>query len=218
MLRAAVIIDYQNVHLTGVELFGERNDPRRYPLNPLLFATSLLDERNSRVSEDRLLATLARVEVYRGLPSSLHDPQDNASNLEQQRTWIQDTRVSVTHRPLKYTGTRNGRAGIGSKNYVTKREKGIDVLCALAVVRNTQSPAIDLVILASHDSDLEPAIEEAVRLSPQTKIETASWFNPKAKKGWVRMNPDAGISIWNNRLGKGVMESSLDDTVSSGGS
>lgn len=32
------------------------------------------------------------------------------------------------------------------------------------------------------------------------------------------MNPDAGISIWNNRLGKGVMESSLDGTVSYGGS
>lgn len=210
MLRAAVIIDYQNVLLTGVDLFGEQKDPRRNPLNPLLFAKNLIAERNSQVTDDRILASLNRVEVYRGLPSSVHDPRDNATNLEQQRLWTQDSRVTVTHRPLKYTGTRKSVASQGSRRYLTKTEKGIDVLCALAVVRNTQSPFIDLVIIASHDSDLEPAVEEAVRLSDQTKIETASWFNPKVKQGWVRMNPRTTTPIWNNRLGKNVMESSID--------
>ena len=38
------------------------------------------------------------------------------------------------------------------------------MLCALAVVRNTQSPLIDLVIMASHDSDLEPAVEETAAI------------------------------------------------------
>lgn len=210
MLRAAVIIDYQNVHLTGVDLFAAKRDPRSNPLNPLLFATNLIAERNSRITDKRILASLTRVEVYRGLPSSVHDPRDNASNLEQQRLWTQGNRVTVTHRPLKYTGTKNSATSQGSRGYLTKTEKGIDVLCALAVVRNTQSPLIDLVIMASHDSDLEPAVEEAVRLSDRTKIETASWFNPKVKQGWVRMNPRTPQPIWNNRLGKSVMESSTD--------
>ena len=35
-----------------------------------------------------------------------------------------------------------------------KREKGVDVLCALAAVREAQDPDTDLVILASSDSDL----------------------------------------------------------------
>lgn len=210
MLRAAVVIDYQNVLLTGVELFGEHHDPRQHPLNPLRFATHLLAERNARVPDPRFLAALSRVEVYRGLPSSVHDPLDNARNLEQEKAWTRDDRVSVTHRPLKYFATHKGLGAGKSKGYSTKREKGIDVLCALAVVRNAQSPHVDLVILASHDSDLEPAVEEAVSLSPQTKVETASWFNPKIKQGWVQINPRTPVPIWNNRLRRHVMESSLD--------
>lgn len=78
MLKAAVSIDYQNVHLTSLEVFDEENELQRDYLNPLLFATSLIAERNSRIKDEALRAELARVEVYRGLPSSTHDPKDNA--------------------------------------------------------------------------------------------------------------------------------------------
>lgn len=210
MLKAAVIVDYQNVHLTSLEVFDSDYESRSNSLNPLLFATCLIEERNSRVKDERLLAKLKRVEVYRGLPSSIHDPIDNARNLEQKRRWMEDPRVQVTLRPLKYSTTRPNKADASSKGYVLKREKGIDVLCALAVVRNAQSPDIDLVVLASHDSDLEPALEEAVLLSPETKIETASWFNPSTKKGWIRLNPRVSTPIWNNRLGRSILTGSQE--------
>ena len=210
MLNAAVLVDYQNVHLTSLEVFDSDDESRSSSLNPLLFATCLIEERNSRVKDERLLAKLKRVEVYRGLPSSIHDPIDNARNLEQKRRWMEDPRVQVTLRPLKYSRTRPSKANASSKGYVVKREKGIDVLCALAVVRNAQSPDIDLVVLASHDSDLEPALEEAVLLSPETKIETASWFNPSTKKGWIRLNPRVSTPIWNNRLGRSILTCSQE--------
>lgn len=210
MLKAAVIVDYQNVYLTSLEVFDSDYESRSNSLNPLLFATYLIEERNSRVKDEKLLAELKRVEVYRGLPSSIHDPIDNARNLEQKRRWMEDPRVQVTLRPLKYSTTRPTKANASSKGYVVKREKGIDVLCALAVVRNAQSPDIDLVVLASHDSDLEPALEEAVLLSPETKIETASWFNPSTKKGWIRLNPRVSTPIWNNRLGRSILTGSQE--------
>lgn len=215
MLKAAVIVDYQNVHLTSLEVFDDENGSRSKFLNPLLFATCLIEERNSRVKDEAMLAELRRIEVYRGLPSSIHDPIDNARNLEQQRRWMQDPRVHVTLRPLKYSTTRSTKANARLRSYVMKREKGIDVLCALAVVRNAQSSGIDLVILASHDSDLEPALEEAVLLSPETKIETASWFNPSTKKGWIRLNPGVSTPMWNNRLGRSILTGSQEDRFSS---
>lgn len=52
-----------------------------------------------------------------------------------------------------------------------KKEKGINVLCALALVREASAADVDLVILASHDSDLAPALDEAIRLS-SSKVET----------------------------------------------
>ncbi|HEY4420939.1 MAG TPA: hypothetical protein VGN22_15560 [Pseudonocardia sp.] len=59
----------------------------------------------------------------------------------------------------------------------SKSEKGIDVLCALAMVREARSPDVDLGILASHDSDLEPALDEAIALQ-YAKVETFSRSDP----------------------------------------
>jgi hypothetical protein len=40
------------------------------------------------------------------------------------------------------------------------KEKGIDGLCALACVREAARPDVDLVVLASRDTDLVPALDE----------------------------------------------------------
>ena len=84
--------------------------------------------------------------------------------------------VHVTHRPLKYYFDRNSRRIIG------RAEKGIDVLCALALVREAQKS--DLVILASQDTDLMPAVEEAY-LFRKGRIETCSWFDRSKKKNEI---------------------------------
>ncbi len=210
MLRAAVIIDYQNMHTTGVQSFQPQANQRDFPLNPLKFGEALIQFRNSRVTDSSLLAELTGVEVYRGLPSPIHDPRDHASNIEQKTKWMQDPRVIVTQRNLKYDMRPSYYPDGTPKKYSSKAEKGIDVLCALAIMRNVASTRVDLVIIASHDSDLEPAIEEAHSLSNGTKLETVSWFNPSLKSGRTRMNPKTSSPIWHTPLGFEVYSASLD--------
>jgi hypothetical protein len=74
-LRAVVVMDYQNVHLTGHDLFAaDRGLPRHESLiDPLLFAAELIRSRNriQRTGYDH--AVLSSVLVYRGLPSPDHD-------------------------------------------------------------------------------------------------------------------------------------------------
>lgn len=77
------------------------------------------------------------------------------------------------------------------------REKGIDVLCALAVVREARRTDVDLVILASHDTDLVPALDEAIEMKA-AQIETFSWFAPPLGRGQLRPTVRP---IWNTRLG-----------------
>lgn len=211
MLRAAIIIDYQNMHTTGVKSFKPQTRPRELPLNPLKFSEALIQFRNSKVKDEGLLAELYKVEVYRGLPSSTHDPRSHATNVEQKNNWTKDSRVIVTQRSLKYDLTPSQYPDGTPKKYSSKVEKGIDVLCALAIMRNAALAEIDLVIVASHDSDLEPALEEAHSLTNGTKFETVSWFNPEFKAGRTRMNPKTSSPIWNTALGLQAFMASLDN-------
>ncbi|MGH3611579.1 MAG: hypothetical protein ACRDRK_02955 [Pseudonocardia sp.] len=89
----------------------------------------------------------------------------------------------------------------GKRVVESKAEKGIDVLCALAVVREAQRADVDLVILASHDSDLEPALDEALVLG-SAKIETFSWHDPAQPHRIRQLRPGSGRRIWNTRLGE----------------
>jgi uncharacterized LabA/DUF88 family protein len=200
VLKTAVIIDYQNMQTTGLSRFLPEAKPRDYFLDPVKFSEVLIEHRNSKVPTAGLLADLTKIEVYRGLPSSTHDPRDHATNLEQKRKWMRDSRVNVTHRNLKYVLTQSQDSKGNPKRFHSKMEKGIDVLCALAIMRNNASPHIDLVIVASHDSDLEPAIEEARALETGTKLETVSWLNLEFKNTRSKMSPKTTPPIWNTAL------------------
>lgn len=83
-------------------------------------------------------------------------------------------------RPLRYLYRyddqgRPLRDREGNRVVAGVQEKGVDVLCALALVREAASAENDLVILASHDTDLEPALDEAVEQG-HAKVETCQWF------------------------------------------
>ena len=54
------------------------------------------------------------------------------------------------------------------------REKGIDVLCALATMSAAARRDIDLVVIASHDSDLDPAAA-AVQQGGWAAVECFRW-------------------------------------------
>lgn len=212
MLRAAVVLDYQNVHLTGAGLFAPGQPAHESLVHPLHFANQLLLTRNGRQRPGYPGAELAAVHVFRGLPSADHDPKSYGRNLAQQREWERDARVQVTLRPLKYDYQRTASGQVattadGKPIVVGRREKGIDVLCALALVRYAHDPNIDLVILASQDTDLEPAIDEVLDLT-NTAAETSSWYLPKVYSS--REIRPARHRIWNTRLGPTEFERSRD--------
>ncbi len=208
MLKTVVIVDYQNILHTGTKVFSDASENLVDLINPLNFANALIEKRNSSISNPRHLAVLSRVEVYRGLPSQVFDPVEFNENMQRKFFWEKDARVKVVHRNLKYEFGIHSKNDSNNKNYSSKKEKGIDVLCALSVVRNVQSKDVDLVILASHDSDLGPALEEAFSLNLGHKVETASWFNPGNQKFRSQIKTD--VKVWNTRLTKTEYRLSLD--------
>ena len=84
-LRASIVIDYQNVHLTGHELFvATKYLPLHETLiDPVSFAGQLIRMRNQLQREGMARATLRRVLVYRGEPSPEHDPRGYGRNQAQ---------------------------------------------------------------------------------------------------------------------------------------
>lgn len=214
-LRAVVVIDYQNVHLTAHGLFAvSKHLPRHESLiDPLHFGDQLIQARNKAQRPGMDHASLEGVLVYRGQPSSEHDPKPYARNQAQKAHWERDPRVSVTLRPLKYQYMRDvdGRPivdGDGRKIVTGKDEKGVDVLCALAVVRESQREDVDVVILASHDSDLEPALDEAIALNT-AKIETFCWYD-RTQPGRTRQLRSSSRTLWNTRLGETEFQNCWD--------
>ncbi len=208
-LRASIVIDYQNVHLTGHELFRSTSHLRRHEtlIDPLLFAQRLLRVRNARQSAGMSHAVLRRVLVYRGQPSPVHDTDGYARNLAQQSQWERDARVQVTLRPLKYEYLRDATGKHATDVHGNKivsgppREKGVDVLCALAAVREAQGPATDLVVLASSDSDLAPVLDK-VRALGCAKVETFCWYDRETRRGYQLHPSDRTRRVWNTRLGE----------------
>lgn len=123
-LRAVVVMDYQNVHLTGHGLF-DRLGPRHETLvDPLLFASRLVAVRNQLQEPGHPHATLRQVQVFRGQPSSEHDPRGYARNLAQKSHWERDKRVAVTLRPLKYDYERDDEGIVVSDEQGRKMVKG----------------------------------------------------------------------------------------------
>lgn len=216
-LRAVVVIDYQNVHLTGHSMFpATKYGPRHEALvDPLNFANQLLIERNARQKPGHNSAVLRRVDVFRGHPSSDHNPRGYARNLAQKAHWERDKRVHVTLRPLKYQYHRDA-SGQVVRDPVTgikvpsgpPTEKGVGVLCALALVREAAAPDVDVVILASVDSDLEPALAEVLQ-AQTAKIETTSWYYPGQHSAELRLT-DKSKRLWNTRLNEANFLNCLD--------
>ena len=201
-LRATVVVDYQNVHLVGHSLFGGAAAKHATLVDPGTYAVQLLRERNLRQRPGHSAAVLRKVLVYRGEPSAEHDPADYARSQSQKAHWERDRRVEVTLRPLKYEYQRDATGHPatrpdGRRIVVGKREKGVDVLCALAAVREARDPGVDLVILASSDSDLAPVVDEVLRLG-RAKVETASWYDRTTRVD--RALRGAATRTWNTRL------------------
>ncbi|EPH03766.1 hypothetical protein HMPREF1531_01191 [Propionibacterium sp. oral taxon 192 str. F0372] len=83
------------------------------------------------------------------------------------------------------------------------------MLCALTVVREARR-SDGVVILASHDSDLEPALDEAVDLQ-QAKIETMCWQPPRPNSFIYQLRCERQ-RLWCTRMNEEAFVASRDLT------
>lgn len=160
LLSALIIVDYQNIHLTAHDKWGQGAPTHESLIHPLHYGRQVIGHRNYSKKRQGVCsdpAQLAGVVAYRGLPSNNFDSTAYRRSMAQRSEWTRDRSVEVKYRPLRYLQGQ-------------PREKGIDVLIALHLVRAAQSGQYDLVILASHDTDLEPAVDEAAALAPRCAV------------------------------------------------
>ena len=222
-LRTVVVIDYQNVHLTAHDLFDPYGEERDALIHPGLFAKVALRRRNERQHPGWPPATLSEVLVFRGLPSSEFDWEQNRRCTAQAEQWRKDG-VVVGLRELKYefqmtaqgvpaTDINGSKIPIGSG-----REKGVDVLVALACLRHALRSDVDLVILASRDTDLVPVLDTLCDMRRENhsvaRIETVSWFDRRTAAGGVQQGGNLRASgdrrVWDTGLDRECFEASLD--------
>lgn len=202
--KMAVVIDYQNVHLTGAGLYLPGRPKEEGLIDPFKFACQLVKARNKDGMHE---VELARVEVYRGVPLQEDDADAYRRNLEQKANWQKGHGglVSVNLRPLKYAWEWQDGKKLPIRS--TRQEKGVDVLCALALVRLARSDLYDIVVLASRDTDLAPALDEAASLK-KAKIEAAKWYDRADRRTYGNIKTDA--RIWTTSMSREHFDHSLD--------
>lgn len=160
--RVDVFIDYQNLHLSAGEAFAPPGTPPyTYLIHPAKFVDVLMQRRQlyGRGGE------VQNIYVYRGQPSSAKEPIQAGRNKAQSAEWSRDRRVKMHTRTLRYPDTWPTNKA---------KEKGVDVKLAVDFVRCALGGNADVLILASRDTDLVPALEMASDFS-SVQIEVAGW-------------------------------------------
>ena len=87
------------------------------------------------------------------------------------------------------------------------REKGVDVAIATDIVSLSLRGVCDVIVVASADTDLRPAIEEA-RLRTRVRIEVAAWWGEGSRQ---RLSIRAS-NLWCHWLRRDDYEQVRDDT------
>ncbi len=189
-MRVVVLIDQQNLYRSARDAYRWTHEPAlKGNASPIhlsrLLATGELAIPTS-TGEDVSRRELSAVRVYMGTPSVRHEPYEQARALRQQQEWEHAAPgiVRVLTRSLKYPPAwARGSAE-------RPREKGIDVMIAMDLVRGALQKdgdlAYDLVILVSGDTDLLPAVEFVIDHHGAAVIQTAAPLNVAAKGGQAR--------------------------------
>lgn len=169
-MRACLLIDYQNIHLTAHGAFCPKDLPKHESLlHPASYAERVAETRNKR----REPVEIEKIIAFRGMPAQKQEPTKYGRSQSQKSNWTRSPRVSVTTRPLRYPRSWPDDPA---------QEKGIDVMLAVELIEQARTGEWDVVILATHDTDLEPAVDFAERLG-QSVIETTGWKGRKKLRG-----------------------------------
>ncbi len=200
--RVVVYVDYQNVQYCARDMFWRTTPLPRTAghIDPLRFG-NLLCDLGKPGNPNRVLAG---VRVYRGQPVPGLSRTKACRFFDRQVAgWRQTPDVEVFTRPLSYHRATNP----DGSEYWAAREKGVDVLMALDISIGARSDFYDVGIVASADTDLLPALEDALEVSK--RIETAVWGSPGNSAGPLRVK---GRNLWNHYLGKAHFDLVRDNT------
>lgn len=205
-LKMAVVVDYQNVHLTAADLYMPGCPPEDALIDPYRFASQLAQARNA-TNDDMHQVEVSRVEVFRGLPIPEDDSDAYRRNQAQKAQWTRGHHgvVNVTLRPLKYSWEHI--AGVKRPIRSSRQEKGVDVLCALMLVDLARCGLYDVVVLASRDTDLAPALDNAARTG-RAKVEAAKWYHPGIPHTFGQIKTER--RLWTTSMNEQHFLSSLD--------
>ena len=201
--RVVVYVDYQNVQYCARDMFWPAvpAPPRTAGHVDPLKLGNLLCSLGQPGNPNRVLAG---VRVYRGQPIAGRSREKARRFYDRQvSSWRQAPGVEVFTRPLRYHRAKNP----DGTEYWAGREKGVDVLMALDISIGARSDLFDVAIIASADTDLIPALEDALRVSK--RIETAAWGSPGNSSGPLRVKDR---NLWNHYLNQAHFDVVRDDT------
>lgn len=206
MSRVRVFIDYQNVYHRARGAFGSDDDPPHCGnVKPLRLA-ALVNHLGQSEDPDR---TLTQVRVYRGEPTKKSHAKVQSAFQRQVEAWKRDATddlLVVRTRPLRYEPIEFDRYGKPTR-WGRAEEKGIDVMIALDLVLGAQRNEYDTAVLISGDTDLVPAIDEALKFNK--RIENAVW---QPDGGRARpLSASGSTNIWAHRLTRTHFNSVFDD-------
>lgn len=111
----------------------------------------------------------------------------------------------MTLRPLKYSWEHID--GVRRPVRSSRQEKGVDVLCALMLVDLARCGLYDVVVLASRDTDIAPAFDNAARTG-SAKVEAAKWYHPGNSRTFGRIKTER--RLWTTSMTEQHFLSSLD--------
>ncbi len=155
--QVAVLLDYQNVHLVGHDMFSRGKLLHECVPEPTLLADRIASRRHTQ-------SEAAEILVYRGRPDHQKQKTVASANDKQAAQWTRrDERVTMIRRQLNYRGWPKS----------PPVEKGIDVKLAVDLIHRALSGNLDALIVFSSDTDLVPAIELGVEL--RATIEIVCW-------------------------------------------
>ncbi|WP_415855218.1 NYN domain-containing protein [Sinomonas sp. G460-2] len=185
--RVAVLVDYENMNRRARSLFGG-SGPRDIP--PRLLAETVIARRTNK----GFRCELVKVLVFRGRPGE--GQPGRARFCVRDAEWKKDPLIETHYIELHYSRG-------------TAREKGVDVALALGAARVASSGEIDVVVIASEDSDLAPAV--AHTKTGGVRVETVVWDNLQGsakgalKRAWEQQPRGlAGGTGQNPRHGSGL--------------
>ncbi len=163
--RVAVFIDRANMYYRARAAFGlEGDDLRAGNCCPVKLAREVA-RGNGRAPDG---VDLAFIEVHTGLHSERMNPDSRTVALSLFSRWEERAEAEreclrVVARPLDYKKVRRGA------------EKGVDVALAVSAFKCVALKECDVAIIASHDTDMQPAVDAIAETFGEGAVETASW-------------------------------------------